>query len=109
VGFACVWRGFPHLTPTLSAPGGGEGDLQRLLDGQQHAFDVFHYVAIPEANNPVSVTGKLLSARLVFCLFDHVLAAVEFDHQLCGGTGKINNVPTYRMLAAEAGRDGEFT
>src|SRR5215472_2374709 len=43
----CAW-GFLHPTPPLSGARGGEGDLQRLLDGEQHPFDVFHYIAIPE-------------------------------------------------------------
>ena len=29
---AVTERGVPHLTPTLSAPSGGEGELNRLFD-----------------------------------------------------------------------------
>jgi hypothetical protein len=44
------------------------------------------------------VTGKLLSARLVFCLIDRVLPAIDFNSQLCCRASKIHNAGTNRML-----------
>ena len=50
-------RGYPHLTPTLSAPQGGEGDFELPAYRFQYAGKVFHHIPIPEANYPIAVSG----------------------------------------------------
>jgi hypothetical protein len=113
VGFAfrrsiCGW-GFPHLTPTFSAPWGEEGDHYLLLDDLQDSRQVFHHIVVPEANHPVSVAANLPTSICIFLLLDCMLPAVEFDSQLRRRTRKVNDVTPYRVLAAEPVPDPEFT
>ena len=79
-----VWKlrpslGSPHLTPALSVPKGGEGDLQLLLDDLHDACQVFNHIAIPESDYPISVAGNLLRSDFIFFPVDCMLTAIELD------------------------------
>jgi hypothetical protein len=89
----------PHLTPTLSAPKGGEGELQLPAYGIHYARDVFPHVPVPEPDHPISVMGNLLSAQFIVFPGDRMLSAIELDSQLRAWTSEIHNVPPDRMLA----------
>src|SRR4051794_4462768 len=60
VGRAVTWScgGVPHLTPTLSAPKGGEGDFKLPADRFQHTPNIFHYFPIPKSDSPGSLAGR---------------------------------------------------
>jgi hypothetical protein len=49
----------PHLTPTLSAPKGGEGDFQLSSDRFQYSIKVFHHIGIPEADYAIAAPRNL--------------------------------------------------
>src|SRR5205807_10327117 len=49
----------PHLTPTLSAPRGGEGDSEFARDSLRHTPNVFHHIPIPESDHPIIVARNL--------------------------------------------------
>ena len=103
VGGATAWdyRGGPHLTPTLSAPRGGEGDFQFTADRLQHTPYLFHYIPIPKADHAIALPGDFLAARLVCLGSKRVLPAIEFNGQLGRWAGEIHNVSADRVLAAK--------
>ena len=69
----------PHLTPTLSAPKGGEGDFQLTNDRLQYALDVFHYIPIPEPDHPIAPLRKFPAPCLVLFERIRVLPAIELN------------------------------
>jgi len=95
-------RGFPHLTLTLSAPGGGEGEIEFSAYCFQHAPNVFHYIPIPKSDHAVASPGDFPAAALVGAGLKRVLSTIELNDQLRRRTGEIHNVSANRMLTAEA-------
>ena len=61
---------FPHLTPTLSAPEGGEGDFELPAYRLQHAPNIFHYIPVPEPDHAIASLGDFPAARLVCARFE---------------------------------------
>ncbi len=94
--------GIPHLTPTLSAPKGGEGDFQLPADHLQHTPDIFHYIPIPKSDHPIASPGDFPAAALVCAGPKRVLPAVELDYELRGRTGKIHDVSADWVLPAKS-------
>jgi len=76
VRWAVVVREIPHLTPTLSAPKGGEGDRELSAYRLQHATNVFHHIPVPEPDYAIASPGKFLAARLVCAGVKRVLSAI---------------------------------
>jgi len=95
-------RGIPHLTLTLSAPGGGEGDFQFAADRLQNALNVFHHLSIPEPDYPIAVTRELGVSTLITLSKSHVLSAIELDYQLRRRTRKVSDMFADRMLTAKS-------
>jgi hypothetical protein len=94
-------RSFLHLTPTLSAPRGREGDCQFSAYGFQNTPNVFHYISVPEPDHAIASPGDLLAAHLVCAGSKSVLPAIEFSHQLRRRTGKVDNVSADRVLTTK--------
>jgi len=76
VGRAAVRSRSPHLTPTLSAPRGREGDFQFLAYHSQHAREVVYHISVPETDHPVAVAGCVEAALLIRFALNRMLAAV---------------------------------
>jgi hypothetical protein len=78
VGRAEAWsyRGVPHLTPTLSAPRGGEGDFQLPANRLDHTRNIFHYISVPEPDHAIASLGNFPAARLVYAGSQRVLSAI---------------------------------
>jgi hypothetical protein len=66
----------PHLTPPLSASGGGEGEIEFSAYRFQHAPNVFHHISVPEPDHAIASPGKFLAGRLVGAGFKRVLSAI---------------------------------
>ena len=75
-------RRFPHLTPTLSAPGGGEGDFQLLADRLPYTFDILHHISVPKSDHAVASPGDFRAAALVGADLERVLSTIELNDQL---------------------------
>jgi hypothetical protein len=101
-------RSFPHLTPTLSAPEGGEGNFELPADRFQHAPNIFHYIPIPEPDHSITVAGKLQASILVPFGTKRVLSAIQLNDQLCRRTGEIRHVSANWMLTTKSVREPEF-
>jgi hypothetical protein len=100
------WRRiFPHLTPTLSAPRGGEGDLQLPADRLQYTLNVFHDIPIPEPDHAITSPGDFLAAYLVCAGSKRMLSAIELNDELRCRTGEIDHVPPNRMLTTKSIRE----
>jgi hypothetical protein len=97
-------RSLPHLTPTLSAPKGGEGEIELSAYCFQHAADVFHYISVPETHHAIASPGDLQAASLVCAGSKSVLPAIDLNDQLRCRTGEINNVSTNWMLTTKSVR-----
>jgi hypothetical protein len=95
-------RGIPHLTPTLSAPKGGEGDFQFAADRLQNTLNIFHHLSIPKSDHPIAVTRELGASTLITLSKSHVLSAIELDHQLHRRTRKVSDMFADRMLTAKS-------
>src|SRR4051812_7402871 len=58
-------RGIPHLTPTLSAPRGGEGDFELRAYCFENAWQVLHHIVVPETDQAITSASDFLSMHLV--------------------------------------------
>jgi hypothetical protein len=96
------------LTPTLSAPKGGEGEIEFSAYGFQHTPNVFHYIPVPEADHPITVAGNVEASILVFFGTKGVLSAVNFDDQLRRRTRKVDNVSADRVLPTKPACQSEL-
>jgi hypothetical protein len=74
--------GIPHLTPTLSAPKGGEGEFEFSGDSLQHTPHVFHYIPVPESDHLIAAARDLDGSILIILITKRVLSAIELNHQL---------------------------
>jgi hypothetical protein len=101
-------RSFPHLTPTLSAPEGGEGDFKLPANRLQHALNVLHYIPVPKPDHAIASLGDFLAPPLVCASSKRVLTAIELNDQLRCRTGKIHDVSANWMLATESIRELEL-
>jgi hypothetical protein len=72
-------RSFPHLTPTLSAPEGGEGDFQLPANRLQHTRNILHSIPIPKSDHAVASPGDFPAATLVCAGLERVLSAIELN------------------------------
>jgi hypothetical protein len=99
VGPAAAWNygRIPHLTLTLSAPKGGEGDSEFSGDSLQHTPNVFHHIPIPEPGYPIAAARDLDGSILILTA-KRVLPAVELDCQFHRRAGEIHDVPADRVL-----------
>jgi hypothetical protein len=95
-------RSFPHLTPTLSAPEGGEGEIEFSSYCFQHAPNVFHYIPIPKPDHAIALPGDFLVAHLVCAGSKSVLPAIELNDQLRRRAGKIRKVSANRVLTPKS-------
>jgi hypothetical protein len=111
VGVVVAWTygGGPHLTPTLSAPKGGEGDFQLPADRLQRTPDIFHYIPIPKSDHPVASAGDFPAAGLVYAGPKRVLPAIELNGQLRCRTCEIHHVSPNWMLTTKSVREPQLT
>jgi hypothetical protein len=105
---ALNFGGVPYLTPTLSAPKGGEGDFQLPADRFQHAPNIFHYIPIPKSDHPIASPGDFAAASLVCAGSKRVLPAIELYGQLRCRTGEIHHVSPNWMLTTKSVREPEL-
>ena len=96
--------GIPHLTPTLSAPEGGEGDFELPTYCLQHAPEVFCHVHIPKTEYPVAVSSYFFASLLVGIGPKGMLSTVQLNCELCCRTCEIDNV--FSNWDAGGGSDG---
>jgi len=70
----------------------------------QHASSIGHDLEIVKAKNAESfLDEKGVAASIALHMFLlKMLAAIDFDHQACGVTDKINDIWTHRDLSAKA-------
>jgi hypothetical protein len=101
-------RSFPHLTPTLSAPEGGEGDFQLPANRFQDAPNIFHYIPIPKPDHAVASLGDFPAAALVCAGPKRVLPAIELNDQLCCRTGEIHHLSPNWVLTTKSIRESEL-
>jgi hypothetical protein len=94
--------GIPHLTPTLSAPRGGEGEIEFSAYGFQHTPNVLHHIPIPKPDHSITVPGNLKASILIFVGTKRVLSAINLDDQLRCRTGKVDNVFADRVLPTKS-------
>jgi len=66
----------PHLTPTLSAPEGGEGDFQLSLYCFEHPRNVFHHIPVPKADYAIPVSCDFIGSGLIIFDTQRVLATI---------------------------------
>ena len=66
----------PHLTPTLSAPKGGEGEIELAAYRFQNAPKVFHYIPVPEADYAIAIPADFDAPLLVRFGANRVLSAI---------------------------------
>ena len=88
----------PHLTPTLSAPQGGEGDFQLPAYRLQYALDIFHHIPVPEPDHTVAVPCDLTGSSLIIFGTQRVLPTIKLDHQLCRRASEIDDIRADRVL-----------
>ena len=98
----------PHLTPTLSAPRGAEGDFHLPADRFQHPLHIFHNVPVPEPNQPIAAVPNLKASTLISLSTRGVLSAVELDGERRRRTCEADKVFADRVLTAKAMRKREF-
>jgi hypothetical protein len=91
--------GTPHLTPTLSAPKGGEGEL--LEYHLHHTPNVFHHIPVPKPYHAIASAADFLSPQLIRAERDRMLSAIQLDHELRRRTRKVHHISAYRMLPAK--------
>ena len=102
-------RSFPHLTPALSAPRGGEGDIDFSEYGFQHTPNVFHHTPVPESDHSITVAGKVDASILIFFATKGVLSAINLDDRLRCRAGKVDNVSADRVLPTKPACEPELT
>ena len=97
------------MGPSLSPLKGGEGKRGFLVfcyepapDCLKHSGEVFQHLIVPEPNNAIAVARNLSGPRRVFLPLYRVLATIDLDCALAGGTREIDYVRTYRMLSPKA-------
>jgi DNA-directed RNA polymerase len=92
------------LPPPLAGEGWGGGGRDGGCDCLQHASSIGHDVEIAKAQNAESFLDKKgVPARVALdMLCFEMLAAIEFDHQACGVTDKINDIWTNGRLSTKA-------
>src|SRR5689334_22820916 len=94
-------RALPHLTPTLSAPEGGEGDFDLLAYCLQNACKIFHHIPIPEPDHAITSANEFPRTDFVRFRRKRVLSSVQLDQQLRRRTGEVDNVPADGVLTAK--------
>jgi hypothetical protein len=92
------------LPPPLAGEGWGGGGRDDGGDCFQHAASIGHDVVIVKAKNTESFLGeKGISAIVALhVLRFEMLAAINFDHQPCSMTDKINDIGSDGRLSAKA-------
>ncbi len=74
---------------------------QRHSDPFNYTVDVFHHFAIPKAqDSEPSPFEPLCPAGVFFCLF-RMLPAIDFDRELFGKTGEVDDIIAKRHLATK--------
>ena len=77
------------------------GGFQRIEYRFKHRLRFLEHLIIPKPQHPESAFFDLLvSTIIVRCVFQ-MLTAIQFDHQPCLNTGKIDDIAAYRDLATE--------
>ena len=80
------------------------GCCRRLGDCLEDAVQVLDHVVVPEPHDPVAVARQRLGPPGVPLRVRRVLAAVEFDCQLAGGDGEVDDEAADRVLPADPER-----
>ena len=101
--------GIPHLTPTLSAPRVGEGEVDFSVYGLQYTPNVFHYITVPEPDYAVASTGDFPSPKFIRTGRIRVLPAIELYDELRRWAGKVDNVSADRVLPTKPACQSELT
>jgi hypothetical protein len=79
----------------------GGGYFQRSLNRLQHAIEIIENLVVPKSDDAIAMRRKLGTAPLVCRHLLAMLAAIEFDHQLARGTGKVGDASADRMLTTK--------
>jgi hypothetical protein len=110
VGRAAAWsyQGCPHLTPTLSAPRGGEGEVEFSAYRFHYAANIFHHISVPESDDPITVVGDFQAAWAICANSQRVLSPIELNRQLRRGTSEVDDVSADRVLATKSVRELEL-
>jgi hypothetical protein len=108
VRWALLRREIPHLTLTLSAPWGGEGDRQLAAYHFKDAGKIFHHFAIPKSNHSMPVSGSFHSSYVVLIALHRMLSTIQFDRQFRSRESEIDDRHPNRVLASKPDRDFEF-
>ena len=98
----------PHLTPTLSAPRGGEGDFKFSAYRFQYPLNVFHHIPVPEPDHAIASPGDFPAPCFICIRRIRVLPTIELYDELRGRTCEVDNVFADRVLTAKAVRKREF-
>ncbi len=90
--------GIPHLTPTLSAPKGGEGEFEFSAYRFLYAANIFHDIPVPESDDPITVAGDFQAACAICTDSQRVLSTIELNRKLRRRTGEVHDVSADRVL-----------
>ena len=79
------------------------GTFDRIADNGQHAFEIPVDFIVPKAKDMITLTFEKFCAPCIMrgALFHTVLAAINFDNQLCHVAGEIYGIGSHRHLFAE--------
>jgi hypothetical protein len=79
-----------------------------LLNPFKHPGEITHHVAVPEADDTITVPGDVACAGGVCFTLQCVLTAIELDRELEAGAREIDDVAADRMLPAKTVLAGEL-
>jgi len=88
----------PHLTLALSAPKGGEGDIELLAFCFQHARQILHHIPVPEPDHTIASPGDFPAPQLIRADCARVLPTIELNHAVGRWARKSDDVSADRVL-----------
>ena len=74
---------------------------QRRFNGNQHRVEIIEELVISEADDGPAIRLQFRCPGSICFHLIAMLAAIQFDHQFRGGTGKIGQEPRNRVLASK--------
>jgi len=80
---------------------GASGFGQRILDAAYDRVDVVQDVVVPEAQDTIALRFQEFGSPVVLLGLCKMLAAVQFDNQLCLRRAEVDNISADGVLSAE--------
>ncbi len=77
----------------------GGGGTHRFKNCLKDALGIREDLIVPKSHNTVTTTHEPALARRALV---RMLAAIDFDDELCLGTVEIHDIETHRLLTAKA-------